>query len=84
MWLGAVFSCQFGCFVVPLCVSMYGWTVFNAVYNWNHVSLSFSFLSILDINSPTDKAQTYELLANNYVEDNDFLFRFDYSTDFLT
>jgi len=40
--------------------------------------------SSLDINSPTDRSQIYELLANNYVEDDDCLFRFDYSTDFLT
>jgi len=40
--------------------------------------------SSLDINSPTDKTQIYELLANNYVEDDDCLFRFDYSSEFLT
>ena len=39
--------------------------------------------SIVDIQDATQRAELYNLLANNYVEDDDALFRFDYSQDFL-
>jgi len=37
----------------------------------------------LDIQNPDQKKELYDLLAGNYVEDDDCLFRFDYSQDFL-
>lgn len=39
--------------------------------------------STVDITSPEEKLELYTLLANNYVEDDDCLFRFDYSQEFL-
>jgi glycylpeptide N-tetradecanoyltransferase len=39
--------------------------------------------SSVDISLPEQRDEVYELLANNYVEDDDCLFRFDYSRDFL-
>lgn len=39
--------------------------------------------SDLDISKPDELNQVYDLLARNYVEDDDCMFRFDYSTDFL-
>eukprot|EP00934_Nitzschia_sp_Nitz4_P001606 Nitzschia sp. Nitz4//scaffold118_size93875//19996//21357//NITZ4_004779-RA/size93875-augustus-gene-0.82-mRNA-1//1//CDS//3329533697//1606//frame0 len=38
---------------------------------------------ILDINAQDQREELYTLLANNYVEDDEALFRFDYSQDFL-
>jgi glycylpeptide N-tetradecanoyltransferase len=37
----------------------------------------------VDINVPEQRDELYTLLANNYVEDDDCLFRFDYSNAFL-
>ena len=37
----------------------------------------------LDISSEVEQKELYDLLANNYVEDDDALFRFDYSREFL-
>ncbi|KAK4532483.1 hypothetical protein CCYA_CCYA12G3340 [Cyanidiococcus yangmingshanensis] len=37
----------------------------------------------LDVDSPTELDELYELLRFNYVEDDDAQFRFDYSRDFL-
>mmetsp|Transcript_4325 Transcript_4325/g.4918 ORF Transcript_4325/g.4918 Transcript_4325/m.4918 type:complete len:419 (-) Transcript_4325:115-1371(-) len=39
--------------------------------------------STLDIMDPEQREELYTLLANNYVEDDDALFRFDYSKEFL-
>lgn len=39
--------------------------------------------STLDVMDPTQREELYVLLANNYVEDDDALFRFDYSKEFL-
>ena len=39
--------------------------------------------STLDIIDPNQRQELYTLLANNYVEDDDALFRFDYSKEFL-
>eukprot|EP00980_Cylindrotheca_fusiformis_P015249 scaffold4239_cov80-Cylindrotheca_fusiformis.AAC.6 len=39
--------------------------------------------STVDITDPDQKMELYTLLANNYVEDDDALFRFDYSQEFL-
>jgi len=39
--------------------------------------------STLDIMDTEDRQELYTLLANNYVEDDDALFRFDYSKQFL-
>jgi len=39
--------------------------------------------SDLDVSKEDDIQQVYDLLAKNYVEDDDCMFRFDYSTDFL-
>jgi len=39
--------------------------------------------SDLDIKDETQLNQIYDLLTHNYVEDDDCMFRFDYSTDFL-
>jgi len=39
--------------------------------------------STLDIMDPEQREELYILLANNYVEDDDALFRFDYSKAFL-
>jgi glycylpeptide N-tetradecanoyltransferase len=39
--------------------------------------------SALEINDATQREELYTLLANNYVEDDDCLFRFDYSKEFL-
>ncbi|KTW31628.1 hypothetical protein T552_00267 [Pneumocystis carinii B80] len=38
----------------------------------------------MDIDNEKELAELYELLAKNYVEDDDSMFRFDYSTSFLT
>lgn len=38
---------------------------------------------ILDIDNKTDLDSVYDLLAKNYVEDDEALFRFDYSKEFL-
>jgi glycylpeptide N-tetradecanoyltransferase len=37
----------------------------------------------VDVNDPEERKELYTLLANNYVEDDDALFRFDYSAEFL-
>mmetsp|Transcript_18645 Transcript_18645/g.26307 ORF Transcript_18645/g.26307 Transcript_18645/m.26307 type:complete len:473 (-) Transcript_18645:86-1504(-) len=42
-------------------------------YEWSNV----------DITQETQRQELYDLLANNYVEDDDCLFRFDYSKEFL-
>ncbi|KAI8806582.1 glycylpeptide N-tetradecanoyltransferase 1-like protein [Cladochytrium replicatum] len=39
--------------------------------------------SDLDVNDDVQIKELYELLSHNYVEDDDALFRFDYSADFL-
>ena len=39
--------------------------------------------SVLDICDEEQRLELYTLLANNYVEDDDCLFRFDYSQEFL-
>lgn len=39
--------------------------------------------STIDIMDPDQRLELYTLLANNYVEDDDALFRFDYSQEFL-
>mmetsp|Transcript_22459 Transcript_22459/g.53002 ORF Transcript_22459/g.53002 Transcript_22459/m.53002 type:complete len:422 (+) Transcript_22459:286-1551(+) len=39
--------------------------------------------STVDVMDPEQKQELYTLLANNYVEDDDALFRFDYSKEFL-
>lgn len=39
--------------------------------------------SNVDVADTTQRNELYELLANNYVEDDECLFRFDYSSDFL-
>lgn len=39
--------------------------------------------SDLDVQNETERLELYNLLANNYVEDDDALFRFDYSQEFL-
>ena len=39
--------------------------------------------SILDVKDQAQRIELYNLLANNYVEDDDALFRFDYSQEFL-
>jgi glycylpeptide N-tetradecanoyltransferase len=38
----------------------------------------------LDIMHPEQRQELYTLLVNNYVEDDDALFRFDYSKEFLS
>ena len=35
--------------------------------------------SLVDINDPAQSAEMYTLLTENYVEDDDAMFRFDYS-----
>ena len=37
----------------------------------------------VDVSNEDERSEVYELLANNYVEDDDCQFRFDYSRDFL-
>lgn len=37
----------------------------------------------VDINNEKELTELYTLLSENYVEDNDNMFRFDYSSDFL-
>jgi glycylpeptide N-tetradecanoyltransferase len=39
--------------------------------------------SQLDLSDPSQVSELYDLLTNNYVEDDDALFRFDYSVPFL-
>ncbi|KNC49571.1 glycylpeptide N-tetradecanoyltransferase [Thecamonas trahens ATCC 50062] len=39
--------------------------------------------SIIDIDAPEQLTEVYTLLAKNYVEDDDCMFRFDYSREFL-
>ena len=39
--------------------------------------------STVDVMDPDQRQELYTLLANNYVEDDDALFRFDYSKEFL-
>lgn len=39
--------------------------------------------SIVDVQEDAQRSELYTLLANNYVEDDDALFRFDYSQEFL-
>jgi glycylpeptide N-tetradecanoyltransferase len=39
--------------------------------------------SNVDVNNDDQRLELYQLLANNYVEDHDALFRFDYSHEFL-
>lgn len=39
--------------------------------------------SNVDVNEEEQRTELYDLLANNYVEDDDCLFRFDYSPEFL-
>lgn len=38
---------------------------------------------LVDINNEQERTETYQLLTANYVEDDDAVFRFDYSADFL-
>jgi glycylpeptide N-tetradecanoyltransferase len=38
---------------------------------------------VIDVNDEGELEELYQLLANNYVEDDDRMFRFDYSKDFL-
>ncbi|KAL0246789.1 hypothetical protein GEMRC1_007996 [Eukaryota sp. GEM-RC1] len=38
----------------------------------------------LDLLDPSDKRQIYELLSHHYVEDDDSMFRFDYSSEFIS
>lgn len=38
---------------------------------------------VMDINNPDELKSIYDLLTNNYVEDDDAVFRFDYSAEFL-
>jgi glycylpeptide N-tetradecanoyltransferase len=40
--------------------------------------------SLVDVQQEDQRTELYSLLANNYVEDDDALFRFDYSKEFLT
>jgi glycylpeptide N-tetradecanoyltransferase len=40
--------------------------------------------SNVNVKDADDRLELYNLLANNYVEDDDALFRFDYSQDFLS
>jgi glycylpeptide N-tetradecanoyltransferase len=40
--------------------------------------------SNVNVQNADDRLELYNLLANNYVEDDDALFRFDYSQDFLS
>jgi glycylpeptide N-tetradecanoyltransferase len=39
--------------------------------------------SLVNVNDPAERTELYNLLAQNYVEDDDALFRFDYSPGFL-
>ncbi|CAH0519474.1 unnamed protein product [Peronospora belbahrii] len=39
--------------------------------------------SVLDLSHPQEIQEVYHLLTHNYVEDDDNMFRFDYSIDFL-
>jgi glycylpeptide N-tetradecanoyltransferase len=39
--------------------------------------------SLVDVSDPEQRSELYNLLAQNYVEDDDALFRFDYSPEFL-
>ncbi|KAJ3050967.1 hypothetical protein HK097_008060 [Rhizophlyctis rosea] len=39
--------------------------------------------SLIDIDNEAENKELYELLSLNYVEDDDAMFRFDYSADFL-
>src|SRR3569833_2360903 len=39
--------------------------------------------SEVDINDPAQAKEVYDLLTQNYVEDDDNMFRFDYSIEFL-
>eukprot|EP00978_Attheya_sp_CCMP212_P048968 scaffold598894_cov47-Attheya_sp.AAC.1 len=39
--------------------------------------------SDVDILDPAQRTEVYDLLAKNYVEDDDCMFRFDYSPEFL-
>lgn len=43
-------------------------------FEWNEV----------DITDPSQRTEVYDLLYQNYVEDDECMFRFDYSRDFLT
>jgi len=43
----------------------------------------FEWSNVDAVNNPEDAQELYALLANNYVEDDDALFRFDYSAEFL-
>lgn len=38
----------------------------------------------VDITNPEERTEIYDLLYQNYVEDDECMFRFDYSADFLT
>eukprot|EP00457_Paulinella_chromatophora_P005326 gb/GEZN01005343.1/.p1 GENE.gb/GEZN01005343.1/~~gb/GEZN01005343.1/.p1 ORF type:complete len:482 (+),score=82.73 gb/GEZN01005343.1/:28-1473(+) len=38
---------------------------------------------VCNINDPQERKEVYQLLSRNYVEDDDNMFRFDYSSDFL-
>ena len=40
--------------------------------------------SEVDVTNPAQQTEVYDLLYQNYVEDDDYMFRFDYSRDFLT
>lgn len=40
--------------------------------------------SEVDISDPDQRTEVYDLLYNNYVEDDECMFRFDYSPEFLT
>lgn len=47
-----------------------------------HMPAGFVWADV-DISQPDQRLELYDLLANNYVEDDDALFRFDYSQEFL-
>lgn len=55
-----------------------------AGFEWSNVNLAVSSGDgDNDSNNNEDLQELYQLLANNYVEDDDALFRFDYSPEFL-
>jgi glycylpeptide N-tetradecanoyltransferase len=55
----------------------------NEIRQEPYVMPSGFLWATLDVNDEAQLKELYELLANNYVEDDDALFRFDYSPQFL-
>ena len=47
------------------------------------LELYFSYIGLIKINKEEDLTELYTLLNENYVEDDDNMFRFDYSKEFL-